>query len=249
MMKPKSSRAGPAKQTSKQTSLYNPHSTSMRRMFSFSPCLRWRQVAEHVGTCPRTDTSKLRRSPLLIHASEQGTRTATLSYPFILSALRMFISITNQSCFETVVTGTRQVHRKGDGAKYIPRNGTSQRESECGPGFEGACLSPLSAEFQNPRENWEIQRKNTFLFYFEFLHSGVDENQLVERPDKEPMTREHLSAFRNTPTNRMKMGGAPLKSLGLSPRSYCSTALGPASLQASSTTWLEDISSVGKERG
>lgn len=63
MTKSESSTAGPAKQTSQQTSAYNPHSTSTWQGFSFSPCLRWGQVAEHVGSCPRTDRCKLRWGP------------------------------------------------------------------------------------------------------------------------------------------------------------------------------------------
>lgn len=249
MTKSESSTAGPAKQTSQQTSAYNPHSTSTWQGFSFSPCLRWGQVAEHVGSCPRTDRCKLRWGPRqsMPRSGARGLQpwATPSSFQHWECLSRLQISCVLKQWWQEPGKYTD----RGMVAKCIPRSGTSQRASECGPRAEGACLPPLSAEFRNPREHWEIQRKNTFLFYFGFLHSGVDESQLVELTDNEPMPREHLSAFSNTPTNRMQMGGAPLKSVGLSPGSYCSTAQGPASLQASRTTWLEDTSSVGKERG
>lgn len=179
-----SSRAGPAKQTANQTSVYNPHSTSTRQVFSLSPRLQWGQVAEYVGTCPRTDTSEFWWGPLqsmpLSGAPGPQPRATPSSFQHreCLSQLRI-------SCvLEMVVTGTRQVHRQGDGCQVHSQEWDKPERKWVWSRGRGGPVFPHSVQSSGIPENTQKSRERTSPFFcFGFLHPEVDENQLVELTD------------------------------------------------------------------
>lgn len=116
---------------------------------------------------PKNGHVRILMRPTPVHASERSTRTTTPSYPFIISASGMFISITNQLCFRN--GGDRNQASTQTGGwlpSAFPGVGQAREKVSVVPGPRGACLPPLSAEFWNPREHSEIQRKNKSLFLF-----------------------------------------------------------------------------------
>lgn len=143
--------------------------------------------------------------PTPVHASERSTRTTTPSYPFIISASGMFISITNQLCFRN--GGDRNQASTQTGGwlpSAFPGVGQAREKVSVVPGPRGACLPPLSAEFWNPREHSEIQRKNTSLFFvLDSFIQGLMRISWLSSQIEEPRPRDHPSAFSNTPTKRI----------------------------------------------
>lgn len=142
---------------------------------------------------------------------QRGTR----SYPSItLASERLIFSIKSQPYFETVATGTSQYQTRVWLPRVLPELGKPKRKG---------MSSPLSTGLRSSGRGlrkWQEVHFPFIFFSFEFFHSRVDENQLVERiteQSKHPRgdivasTPASLwsSTFSNTPTKLIQMGGAP----------------------------------------